>query len=243
MLACINTPWGIRRYFKYIMRILVVSFILFFVIFPSYGQFTSVEELTKYIPSKTVKQIHTDLVALALDAKSDKPISIKFSVLEYTDNSYDIFFIAKKVNNEWIETKRKFVPIEQGTNVIYSLDRRSSFRKYIDKLGLRNSGEKEAHVILLNSLAERDYKYVSIGSATDIIAVKDLRFENGKIETDLVQPYVKPKKNHTFWKSFKINDSNIWEWFKIGFYSIIGLFGLAALTIILVKLLKKISQM
>lgn len=77
MLACVNTPWGIRRYFKYIMRILVVSFILFFVIFPSYGQFTSVEELTKYIPSKTVKQVHTDLTALALDVKTDKTYKYK----------------------------------------------------------------------------------------------------------------------------------------------------------------------
>ena len=72
-------------------------------------------------------------------------------------------------------------------------------------------------------------------SQTDIIAVKDLRFENGKIETDLVKPYEKPEKNYAFWQTFQISDSIIWEWFKIG--------GLVVLAVVLVKLLKKISQM
>ena len=225
------------------MRIAIL-FILLLAYTTSAAQYSKAEQIILYLPStKTVKQIHSDLVALALDASSKKLINIKFSVLEYTDNSYDIFFVAKKVNNEWIETKRKFVPIEQGANVISDLDKRSSIRKYADKLAFRNSGKKEAHVILLNSLAEQDYKYVSIGSATDIIAVKDLRFENGKIETDLVKPYEKPEKNYAFWQTFQISDANIWEWFKIGFYCIIGLFGLAALIIVLVKLLKKISKL
>ena len=240
MLTSVTTPWGIRRYFKYIMRILVVSFILFFVIFPSYGQFTSVEELTKYIPSKTVKQVHTDLTALALDVKTDKPISIKLTVVEYTDNSYSVFFVAKKVENQWVKVKSPFVPVSQG------IDR---LRTIIQDKHKANSLVLDFELRLLQknnpftSLEERGYQFVSVESKTDIIAVKDLRFENGKIETELVQPYVKPKKNHAFWQLFKINDSNIWEWFKMGFYCIIGLFGLAALIIVLVKLLKKLSRL
>ena len=178
MLACVNTPWGIRRYFKYIMRILVVSFILFFVIFPSYGQFTSVEELTKYIPSKTVKQVHTDLTALALDVKTDKPISIKLTVVEYTDNSYSVFFVAKKVENQWVKVKSPFVPVSQG------IDR---LRTIIQDKHKANSLVLDFELRLLQknnpftSLEERGYQFVSVESKTDIIAVKDLRFENGKI--------------------------------------------------------------
>lgn len=131
------------------MRIAIL-FILLLAYTTSAAQYSKAEQIILNLPStKTVKQIHSDLVALALDASSKKLINIKFSVLEYTDNSYDIFFVAKKVDNEWIETKRKFVPIEQGANVISNLDKRSSIRKYADKLAFRNSGKKEAHVILL----------------------------------------------------------------------------------------------
>ena len=218
------------------MKIIIVSVILLFAICPSYGQFSSVEELTKHFPSQTVKQIHSDLVALALDVKTDKPINVKFTVLEFTDGSYSVFFVAKKVENKWIEVKSSFVPIQQGVNRLKAVlqDRygENIVRGHLEQVALENSLRKHNP---FTSLEEKGYQYVSVESQTDIIAVKDLRFENGKIETDLVKPYEKPEKNYAFWQTFQISDSIIWEWFKTG--------GLVVLAVVLVKLLKKISQM
>lgn len=223
---------------------IVISFILLLVACVGYGQFSSVEELTKHFPSQTVKQIHSDLVALALDVKIDKPINVKFTVLEFTDGSYSVFFVAKKVENKWIEVKSSFVPIQQGVDrlkaVTLDMCGKNIARVDFELKGLENSLRKHNP---FTSLEEKGYQYVSVESQTDIIAVKDLRFENGKIETDLVKPYEKPEKNYAFGQTFQISDFNIWEWFKIGFYCIIGLFGLAALIIVLVKLLKKLSKL
>jgi len=148
--------------------------------------------------------------------------------------------VAKKVENKWIEVKSSFVPIQQGVDrlkaVTLDMCGKNIARVDFELKGLENSLRKHNP---FTSLEEKGYQYVSVESQTDIIAVKDLRFENGKIETDLVKPYEKPEKNYAFGQTFQISDFNIWEWFKIGFYCIIGLFGLAALIIVLVKLLKK----
>lgn len=116
-------------------------------------------------------------------------------MVEYTDNSYSVFFVAKKVENQWVKVKSPFVPVSQG------IDR---LRTIIQDKHKANSLVLDFELRLLQknnpftSLEERGYQFVSVESKTDIIAVKDLRFENGKIETELVQPYVKPKKNQPF---------------------------------------------
>lgn len=93
-----------------------------------------------------------------MDVKTDKPISIKLTVVEYTDNSYSVFFVAKKVENQWVKVKSPFVPVSQG------IDR---LRTIIQDKHKANSLVLDFELRLLQknnpftSLEERGYQFVA----------------------------------------------------------------------------------